>query len=81
MPNAGAINVGPLLKTSAPVPVEPVTAASKFALLGVAKNVATPVPSPLTPVAIGKPVQLVNVPLAGVPKTALPIKCRACKCW
>jgi hypothetical protein len=38
-----------------------------LALLGVAKNVATPVPKLLTPVAIGKPVQLDKTPLAGVP--------------
>jgi hypothetical protein len=35
----------------------------------VARNVATLVPSPETPVAIGKPVALVKVPDAGVPKT------------
>lgn len=44
-----------------------VNALAKFAPLGVARNVATPVPSPDTPVAIGKPVALVRVPLEGVP--------------
>ena len=42
----GVANVGDVPKTNAPVPVSPVTAAAKLALLGVAKNVATPVPSP-----------------------------------
>ena len=63
--------VGDVAKTSEPVPVSSVTAARKFALLGVARNVATPVPSPDTPVLIGSPVQLVNVPLLGVPSTGV----------
>jgi hypothetical protein len=72
VPNAGVTNValvidGLVPNTNAPVPVSPVTAAAKFALEGVAKNVATPVPNPETPVATGKPVQLVNVPEVGVP--------------
>ena len=54
--------------TKAPVPVSPVTAEAKLAELGVAKNVATPVPKPDTPVAIGKPVALVNVADCGVPR-------------
>ena len=40
----------------------------KFALDGVAKNVATPEPRPDTPVEIGKPVQLESVPDEGVPR-------------
>jgi hypothetical protein len=40
-----------------------------YEILGVAKNAATPEPNPLTPVAIGNPVQLVKVPLVGVPST------------
>ena len=59
--------MGLLLKTSKPDPVSSVTAAIRFALDGVARNVATPVPSPLMPVETGKPVQLVSVPLLGVP--------------
>ena len=68
-PNTGVTKVGLVAKTKAPVPVSSVTAANRFALDGVAKAVATPVPNPLTPVAIGNPVALVKVPDAGVPKT------------
>jgi hypothetical protein len=50
------------------VPVSSVKAAIRFALLGVAKKVATPVPRPDTPLAIGSPVALVRVALVGVPK-------------
>ena len=69
VPNAGVTRVGLVAKTSAPLPVSSVTAVARFAELGVARNVATPVPSPLTPVLMGRPVQLVRVPLAGVPRT------------
>jgi len=37
--------------------------------VGVAKNVATLGPRPLTPVLTGRPVQLVSVPDVGVPST------------
>jgi hypothetical protein len=37
----------------------------------VPKKVATPAANPLTPVVIGRPVQLVNVPDAGVPNTGV----------
>jgi hypothetical protein len=80
-PNTGVTNVGVLANTNAPVPVSSVTAERKLALEGVLKNVATPVPSdvspvpplatgksPLMPVDTGKPVQLVNVPDWGVPR-------------
>jgi hypothetical protein len=60
--NVGVASVGLVPNTNAPKPVSPVTADAKFALDGVAKNVATPLPNPLTPVATGNPVQLVNVP-------------------
>ena len=70
-PITGVTNVGVLANTFAPVPVSSVRAANKFALDGVVKNVATPVPKLDTPVAIGKPVQLVNVPLCGVPSTGV----------
>jgi hypothetical protein len=62
VPNAGVTNVGDVANTSAPDPVSPVTAEIKFALVGVAKKVATFAPNPLIPVATGKPVQLDNVP-------------------
>ena len=54
-----------------PEPVSSVIAAAKFAEEGVAKNVATLVPNPETPVEIGRPVQLVNVPEDGVPSTGV----------
>ncbi len=69
VPNAGVTRVGLLANTKAPVPVSSVTAAAKLAEEGVAKKVATPVPRPLTPVLMGKPVALVSVPDEGVPST------------
>jgi hypothetical protein len=48
-----------------------VTADARLALEGVAKNVATPAPNPLTPVEIGRPVQFVRVPDAGVPSAGV----------
>jgi len=68
VPRRGVTRVGEVAKTFAPVPVSSVSAAAKLAELGVARNAATPVPSPLTPVEIGRPVQLVSVPLEGVPR-------------
>ena len=70
-PILGVTSVGLVANTSAPEPVSSVTAPAKFALEGVARNVATPVPSPLTPVLIGSPVQLVNVPDVGVPRAGV----------
>lgn len=67
-PITGVTRVGVVANTAAPVPVSSVRAARKLALLGVVKKVATPVPKLLTPVAIGKPVQFVNVPEVGVPR-------------
>ena len=66
-PITGVTKVGEVANTLEPVPVSSVNKAAKLALDGVAKNVAAPVPSPETPVEIGKPVQLVKVPLDGVP--------------
>src|ERR1051325_9703536 len=68
---SGDVIVGPVPNTAAPVPVSSVSADARFALEGVAKNVATLLPSPLTPVLIGNPVQLLNVPLDGVPNAPL----------
>ena len=51
------------------MPVLVVRAVARFALVGVARNVATPAARPLTPVEIGRPVQLVSVPDVGVPRT------------
>jgi hypothetical protein len=71
VPRAGVTKVGEVANTNAPVPVSPVTAAARFVDDGVAKKVATPVPSPLTPVEIGRPVALVKVPLEGVPNAGV----------
>lgn len=72
--------VGEVAKTALPVPVSSVSAAAKFADVGVCKNVATLVPSdvipvpprlagsvPVVPALIGSPTQLVSVPAEGVP--------------
>ena len=71
VPSRGVTRVGLVAKTSAPVPVSPVTAAARFAELGVARKVATPVPRPETPVEIGRPVQLVRTPAEGVPRAGV----------
>ncbi len=71
VPMFGVTKVGLVANTNEPVPVSSVMAEIKLALEGVAKNVATPVPNPDTPVEIGKPVQLVNVPLDGVPRAGV----------
>lgn len=65
----GVVSAGLVEKTRLPaVPVSLVKAVARLAEDGVARNAATPVPSPLTPVDIGNPVQLVSVPLEGVPR-------------
>ncbi len=71
VPKLGVTNVGLLANTFAPEPVSSVKAAAKFALEGVAKNVATLAAKPETPVEIGSPVQLVSVPEAGVPSAGV----------
>lgn len=71
VPRAGVTSAGLVAKTSAPEPVSPVTAEAKLALEGVARNVATPVPRPETPVEIGSPVQFVRTPDAGVPRAGV----------
>lgn len=71
VPRTGVTKVGLVANTKAPVPVSSVMAEIKLALEGVAKNVATPVPKPDTPVLIGSPVQFVNVPELGVPNTGV----------
>jgi hypothetical protein len=67
----GESTVGAVPKTTAPVPVSPVTAAAKFAVEGVARKAPTFDPSPVTPVEMGKPVALVRTPLAGVPSAGV----------
>jgi len=71
VPNRGVTNVGDVANTAAPVPVSSVNVAAKLALVGVAKNVAMPVAKLAMPVLTGNPVQLVNVPLVGVPKSGV----------
>jgi hypothetical protein len=68
VPRTGVTRVGDVANTLAPVPVSSVSAAAKFEDEGVAKNVATLAARPETPVEIGNPVQLVNVPDVGVPR-------------
>jgi len=68
VPRFGVVSVGEVPNTNDPLPVSSVTAAAKFAELGVARNVATPVPNPDTPVEIGKPVAFVSVAAEGVPR-------------
>jgi hypothetical protein len=65
------VNVGLVPNTSAPVPVSPVTALAKLALDGVARNVATPEPSPEIPVDTGSPVAFVSTPEDGVPSAGV----------
>ena len=65
------VSVGLVAKTASPLPVSSVRHEARFAELGVARKVATFVPRPETPVETGKPVQLVSVPLEGVPRTGV----------
>jgi hypothetical protein len=67
VPRRGVTNVGEVANTREPVPVSFVTAEIRLAEDGVARNVAMPAARPDTPVEIGRPVQLVNVPDVGVP--------------
>ena len=71
VPSNGVTKVGLVANTFAPVPVSSVNIAAMFALDGVAKNVATPVAKPLTPLEIGRPVQFVKVPDVGVPNNGV----------
>jgi hypothetical protein len=61
VPMFGVNKTGLEENTNEPEPVSSVTALARLELVGVAKNVATPVPKPLIPVATGRPVALVNV--------------------
>jgi hypothetical protein len=70
-PSTGVTSVGLVANTAEPVPVSSVSAERKFALDGVPRNVAMPVPRPDTPVEIGRPVALVSVPDAGVPSAGV----------
>ena len=83
-PSTGVTRVGLVANTAEPVPVSSVRAVRRFALDGVPRNVATPVPSevipvpplatgrvPVTPVVRGSPVVLVSTPDAGVPSAGV----------
>jgi hypothetical protein len=69
VPRIGVTRVGVVANTSDPVPVSSVIAVIRLEELGVARNAPTPVPIPEIPVVTGNPVQLVNVPEVGVPRT------------
>ena len=69
-PIVGVTRVGLVANTRLPEPVSSVTALIRLALEGVAKNVPTPVPRLAIPL-IGRPVQFVSVPDAGVPRTGV----------
>jgi hypothetical protein len=71
VPRIGVTSVGLVANTAAPLPVSSVSAAAKLAEDGVAKKVATFVPSPEIPVDTGKPVAFVNVPEVGVPSAGV----------
>jgi hypothetical protein len=60
VPSAGVTRVGDCAKTNAPLPVSSVTAALRFAELGVPRKVATPVPNEVMPVP---PLETGSVPL------------------
>ncbi len=73
VPNNGVIREGEVPNTAAPVPVSSVRAAARFADVGVARNVPTPVPSPVMP-ATGAAVAVIvpdpeTAKLAPVPTT------------
>ena len=70
-PRLGVVKDGDVANTKAPLPVSSVTAAAKLADEGVPKKVATLAAKPETPVEIGRPVQLVNVPEVGVPNNGV----------
>ena len=71
VPRRGVTRVGLVANTADPEPVSSVRVEARFALDGVARNVATPVPNPDTPVDIGKPVTFVITPDAGVPRAGV----------
>lgn len=74
VPRIGVTKVGEVANTSAPEPVSSVTAVAKLALVGVAKNVATPVPKPVMEPTAGVTVvfvTLVTWPWAFVAKTGI----------
>jgi hypothetical protein len=71
VPKLGVTKTGDVAKTSAPEPVSFVTAAAKFALVGVAKKAGMPVPRP--DAAVTKPAlsKYTDFPAGYVQKTSL----------
>jgi hypothetical protein len=67
VPRLGVVSDGLVANTSGPEPVSSMTATARLADVGVARNVATLVPRPLTPVDIGRSVAFVRVAKDGVP--------------
>ena len=70
-PRVGVTKVGLVVNATVEDPDSSVNADARFAEDGVARNVATPVPRPDTPVEIGKPVAFVSVPEDGVPRAGV----------
>ncbi len=70
-PRVGVTKVGLVVNATVEDPDSSVSADARFAEEGVARNVATPVPRPSTPVDIGKPVAFVSVPEDGVPRAGV----------
>lgn len=71
VPKAGVTKVGEVANTNEPEPVSSVTADAKLAEDGAPRNVATPEPSPSTPVLIGNPVPFVKTMAVGVPSAGV----------
>src|SRR5665213_2890866 len=71
VPRLGVTKTGEVAKTAAPDPVSSVKAVARLAEEGVARKVATPVPSPLTPLEMGKDVGI--CPKAAASLAELPL--------
>jgi hypothetical protein len=75
----GLVSVGLVANTADPLPVSSVSAAARFALEGVVRNVVTPVPVPVTPLrgTLAATVALPTVTVAGdTDAHADPLDCR-----
>src|SRR5688572_17259395 len=75
----GVTNVGDVAKTSAPLPVSSVTAAARFALVGVVRNVWTPVPGAnddsAEPLLVTMPLAMLDAPVPPLPTPSVPLTC------
>jgi hypothetical protein len=77
--NVALVRVGLVANTADPLPVSSVSAAARFALDGVVRNVVTPVPVPVTPLrgTLAATVALPTVTVAGdTDAQADPLDCR-----